>query len=146
MPTRRRQFGLPLPDRVGEPAVVTREQFPKRPRRRPRLRRREHAEKVERDPGILELQLRRFRAEAAVPAQRHPRKARRLAIPDEEAEGERIGERHASQLSSRCPCRRQVPALERTAKDRVWMTLTRQGTYVRLGKPSVNPEPGFRLF
>jgi hypothetical protein len=66
-----------------------------------------------------------------VPAQRHPGESVRLAIADEQAERERVSERERLEVGGGGPGRRQVPPLERSTEDRVRMTLTRQGTYVR---------------
>jgi hypothetical protein len=55
----------------------------------------------------------------------------RLAIADEQAERERVAERKELEVGGGRPGCGQVPPLERSAKDRIRMSLTGQGTYVR---------------
>jgi hypothetical protein len=55
----------------------------------------------------------RLRAESGVPAEGKPRELGRLAVADEQAERECVGERDDLQLRRGGPRRGQVPALER---------------------------------
>lgn len=86
-------LGFPAPKRLAEPLVEARQQLPQRPAGRPRVVGRERAEQIEHQPAPLQADSVDLGAEARVPAQRYPRESVRLAIADEQAERQRVGER-----------------------------------------------------
>jgi hypothetical protein len=61
-----------------------------------------------------------------MPAQGDASEPVRLALADEQAEREGVGERERAELGGGRPGRGQVPALQRAPEDRVGMPLTRQ--------------------